>query len=261
MQPKRRRQFDIELHGPNVSPETVDVRNLCALISQFETALRAALPLDNAVTHSQALLSLVAVSPGSDRLTFVPSPAGFAALSIIGAAVAAADFSELPLPAHDACAVVSKTVVAHDWTLRITGAKIGQKQPIEISKHRPVPTPPPPTIAEGNTTLYGILIRVGGDSPRATLKPAAGNPITVDLTHDQAKDLGRRLYEEVGLHGDARWNGDTHQLDSFTVRRVLTYEKTDILAAFQELAEAAEGRWDGIDAAKVVKNLRSERQK
>ena len=261
MKTKPRRQFDVELHGPNVSPETVDVRDLCALISQFETALRAALPLADAVTQSEALLSLVAVSPGSDRLTFLPSPAGFTALVIIGTALAAADFSELPLPAHEACAAVSKAVVARDWTLRITGAKIGQKQPIEISKHRPVPKPPAPIIAEGNTTLYGILIRVGGDTPRATLKPAAANAITVDLTHDQAKDLGRRLYDEIGLHGDARWNRDTHELDSFTVRRVLTYEKTDILTAFQELAEAAEGRWDGIDAAKFVKNLRSERQK
>lgn len=261
MNSKRRRQFDVELDGPNVSPETVDVRELCAIISQLETALREAVSIDDRVSQSEPLLSLVNVSRGSDRLTFVPSPAGFAALIVVVAAVASADFSEVPRKVHEACAALSKKVVANNWTLTITGPKIGTKQPIVISKARPVPELPAADLAEGTTTVYGTLMRVGGEPPRAILKPAQGDQITIKVTQDQAKELGRRLYEEVGLHGDAAWNGDSRQLESFTVRRVLAYEKTDILAAFQELAEAAEGRWDGIDAAKFVKNLRSERSK
>jgi hypothetical protein len=77
------------------------------------------------------------------------------------------------------------------------------------------------------------------------------------LTIEQARELGWRLYEEIGLQGDAEWRSDTRELQAFVVARIIPFRRGGVLEAFEEVAAAAGDRWKGVDAAKFVDSLRS----
>lgn len=52
-------------------------------------------------------------------------------------------------------------------------------------------------------TLYGELLDVGGANPNAHIRSAAfEDDVKIDVDRDMAKQLGSRLYEQVGLRAD-----------------------------------------------------------
>lgn len=75
-------------------------------------------------------------------------------------------------------------------------------------------------ILTGETTLYGEVKRVGGFKPRVVLKTIQGDTIYCDASKALAQELGRRLYTEVGVRGQAKWNMQTLRIDAFIIESV-----------------------------------------
>jgi hypothetical protein len=110
---------------------------------------------------------------------------------------------------------------------------------------------------EGETILYGRIIRVGGVTPKVVLKITDKEAIHCDVTELLAKELGHRLYSWVGLKGKAVWNIEDYSMDSFKVDKVTEYQETSLSKGIAELSSLI-GKYlkDKTDVIKTVSELR-----
>lgn len=263
--PMAKPEFHLRIAGQDVAPETVDVSDLLTLVTDLRKAIASTadgyvdLPLPS---RYGAVVSLVGVEPGSNRLRIAVSSFAISAVAAITQAIADDNYYQIPFPAQEALARMSKQAVSKGWELNFQPGRDGQIVPATISKTHEVPDPRSRT-ASGTTTIFGRCMRVGGEEPVARIKLAGTNDtITVKFADEKmVVELAHRLYRDVGLVGVATWTPMDWKIAEFEVRKILPYEPIGAERAFKDLAEAAAGRWDDVDAVEYVRSLRSEDDK
>jgi len=85
-----------------------------------------------------------------------------------------------------------------------------------------------------------------------------GKALNLDVTEELAKQLGRRLYSDVFLHGTASWDASSWELVGFKVESVSDFDRISPAETFRELAAKSKNTWDDVDAVEFVKSLRGE---
>jgi hypothetical protein len=80
----------------------------------------------------------------------------------------------------------------------------------------------------------------------------------IDINEELAKDLGKLIYRDIGIKGVARWRIDDWKVLGFKATGVSDYrpDSSGLVQAFADLAEASRGRWENVDAAEYVKDVR-----
>ena len=63
-------------------------------------------------------------------------------------------------------------------------------------------------------------------------------------------------YEVVVVEGQATWDSETWQILDFKVTGIADFTAADPYQAMQDLAAAAQGHWEGVDALEYVRELR-----
>ena len=210
-------------------------------------------------TIEEATVSLIAIESGSESLTFALTGEVFPGASQISRAVAEGDFSDIPIKAHQALHDISNQAAKKDWTVVFIADPSREIREAVISEADPVP-PPKIVTAQGDTTIYGRLIRVGGVRPRAMLFTRDEHYHYIELTESMAVELAskERLYQDVGIEGTAKWRVNTWEILEFKAKRITAYQphKTNLVKTFEALAEAAGNRWEGVDVEQFVAELR-----
>src|SRR5262245_5066996 len=97
---------------------------------------------------------------------------------------------------------------------------------------------------EGHTTLYGTLIAIGGiNPPSARLVLLNGARLNCNVTERDnlivARQLGKRLYSEVGVKGEARWDLQDMSISFFRIDEVLEYDSVPLTEALNNLYDVA----------------------
>jgi hypothetical protein len=180
-------------------------------------------------------------------------------VSAISHAVAAQDYHTLPPSAQLELATLSKQMVKRDWVVEFLADPALHIEHAKISTEHPVPEPLPPPSATGTTVVFGRCVRVGGaGAPRAEIRLPEGNLLYIDVSEEMAKELARRLYDEVCIEGRATWRTTDWTLLDFKAAHVTDYRPTGLVEAFEQLARAAGGRWNNVRADEYVRELRSE---
>lgn len=254
-----RHKIRMAITGSGVSPETVPLHDLAEILAGIEKLLLACSSGSTQKTSPGVPVSLVGIEDGSASLVISVEEPHSSALSRVSKAVANDDYLELPDPVLRELDRFSKSVERRGWRfeikehspLGIPYARIESKRLPEAVDHAPV---------EGTTTIYGRCLRVGGATkPKAEIRLTSSSKIlNVELSESDAKELATRLYEEVILEGRVTWDIATWEIQSFRVSHITPYRQTDPVIAFKELAEAAQDRWDGVDAVEYVRTLRSD---
>ncbi len=253
----------VRLLGAGVSPESVRARDLADFIAHFEKAIEQA---ESRVTPRAAVLddltpivSLVKVARGSNELQFAVADSALPSAVLVGTVLSTRDFSAISFGAHRALHEMSQQAVSRSWAVEVVAdPAIGLPGSV-FSSVNPIPAPRV-ALASGHTTLYGMLIRVGGMTPRAMILLADRSVVYVDLDEAQAIEISIKggLYASVGVEGRATWRLDTWAVVEFKAERITPYgrERADLVQVFQKLAEAADGRWDDVDPIEYVRELR-----
>lgn len=253
-----RHRVKVAITGAEVSPERVSVRELVEILSRIERAVLSYAQVHVGQLPEEADLSLVDIEPGSECLVFsVPDPL-VNAVAVISQAIDAQQYDELPEPTYAELYALSESVTGRGWGLEIREHLEQGIRYARIDAEKPLAPPPQPALVQGTTTIHGRCLRVGGATqPRAEIRLSSTEQIlNVTLSEELAKELGKRLYDEVVLEGSVTWDTQTWEIESFRVSRITDYRKTDPDLAFKELAEAAEGKWEEVDAAEYVRGLR-----
>jgi len=111
----------------------------------------------------------------------------------------------------------------------------------------------------GTTTLYGELLRIGGENPpTAQIRLARSMSLTCDVkTTELASKMAARLYEEIGVRGTAKWDVESREIKAFRVEELTEYNKTSLSSAFESLREVAGKYYEEIeDVNAFVADLR-----
>lgn len=101
----------------------------------------------------------------------------------------------------------------------------------------------PDVIRNVETTIYGVIEKIGGSNPRAWLKLDTGNSISFPIDIPSAQELSANLYKKVGVRGIAQWNATTQVYTSFQFKK-LTYTPNKLGKATREFRETYNGFWN-----------------
>lgn len=104
-------------------------------------------------------------------------------------------------------------------------------------------------IAKGSTTLYGELLRIGGeDPPRAHIRFIDGTTLSCRIKNKVlASRIAPFLYQRIGVRGVARWDTRDMSLAEFRIEELTPYRQKSIKIAFDNLRELAGQHFDSSE--------------
>jgi hypothetical protein len=251
------RRLQIDILGPR--PNEVDIEELSVVLEDLHKAISSCIspPGKESANDFAARVSLVGIVDGSDGLVLEVQPRAVNALGQINRALSTRSYSDLPRSAHEALFRVNQYLVRRKWGLRMRRNTALGIVPIDVITADHVLPPAERATISGGTTLLARCLRVGGaTTPRAELRLSNKKLLHVEVNEAVARELGKRLYDQVVLSGEAVWDARDGELKEFRVTDVSTFRAVPIDVAFRELAAAADGRWNDVDANLFVKQVR-----
>jgi hypothetical protein len=239
--------IEVRLTGDNVTPGNVRSRDIAELIASVEQMIASVVVRNNpelGFQEDEIIVGLVAVHEGSLRLQFkvpeVYAPAALPAYNLVSNDVQRRDFSSLPLKTVESLRSIRSITVKYSATTEFgytNGhfaplASINREVPIEVQERR----------VSGTTTLYGVVVRIGGEkTPTVQLRLLNGDMLSCEIKGNQrraiARQLAQRLYTEVGITGTAVWDTRDWIIEDFTIEQITEYSSKGVAAALQGLYE------------------------
>jgi hypothetical protein len=258
-------EIRFDLKGHNTRPDSIGMGDLGDLLKHLDAAIRTGVPPEQRVAHAKdpdPLVSLISIKEGnSSDMAMVVLDYGLPALGEITGAISSGDYTTINSRTHEELYNISKWTARRRVALEFEGDDRLGISPATISRKHPVPPPSAPKFkVDGVTTAWGYLLQAGGKKPRVALLFPDGEKVILTADEVIAKELGQRLYEDVGIEGVATWSVPGWRMVSFRATRVLDYQpqRTDLVQTFKDLAQASEGRWNDVDAESYVRELRGE---
>jgi hypothetical protein len=206
----------LRLAGRDMIPGTVSSRELAAVIAAFEEMLACVVEYQHTnIEKEDVVVGLASMEDGSIRFGFtsVLTAVVLSAYLSVAHAVTTNDFTALP---HSALRALDR-IVAFTRRHQCVAELRAPETDALLAAITPATNTQIERIAEGQTTIYGRILRVGGKTPRVTVETVTGDEIFCDVSLAIAQALGRRLYEFAELSGVAVWNPDGWRMKEFRI--------------------------------------------
>jgi hypothetical protein len=112
-------------------------------------------------------------------------------------------------------------------------------------------------ITKGTTTLYGTLMRIGGDNPpRAWVKFIDGTSLGCRIKSTAlARRMAPLLYQRIGIRGIAQWDTRDMSLFEFRIEELSAYRQKPVKEGFDNLRSVL-GQYVGLDDEPTIEDLR-----
>lgn len=253
------RAFHIRLSNDGMSPETLPIRDLAQLLQAVHLLLLSADGDDDDGEEVEGasdtpIISLAGVeASGSASVVFASeNPEEAARLFNRGME----QIKRRPTSAHGQRAKELFREESKRLGTVIQFYPRGAQAP--AAEVRPEDEPEVTSLVNGETTIYGRLVRIGGVRPKAVIDLDEGSRLSVNVSIGLAQKLAPYLYREVGIQGRAQWETAGWTMVHFTPDQVISFEPGEILGAFDELAEASGPEaWKGVaDVVGAIAELR-----
>jgi hypothetical protein len=250
----------------NATPETTPLGELAKLIEKLDVAIiETARDRNIELPEDEAVVSLVNIEKGSNRLIFTLAPFMWPILAELANSIEEGDFVALPTKAHNALYDISRQAKKQHWDVLFPENQDHENQDqmyhihkTEISTQRPI-TPPKPQFIKGTTTIFGMCMGVGGKTPKVDLSLSnRGRLLRCETTREIAVRLSRSLYKNVALYGQALWNPDTWELVKFKATEIANQvHDGSPEKALEEVSKVVGDQWKDVDVVEFVNNVRS----
>jgi hypothetical protein len=253
------KKIEINIKGEGVTPGNIRARDLAdLLVSSEEMFASVILSQQPNITRDEIVIGLVGIYSGTVRLEFAPQSAEvtFAAADRIAQAFTENNLRSLPLASLENMKTITSFAKKRNCDIEFT-SRNGQS--ISLMTFHPETIIDLPPDIHGETVIYGKLVRIGGRDPTAMIELTDNEQITCDiLDQEVAKTLAPRLYNWIGLKGEAKWNSGDFSLQSFRITGITEYEDSSILETFRELRDLIGEYFKDIeDPDDYVRKLRS----
>lgn len=250
-----RNLVEIRIAGDNNTPDKVSSKDVGELITAFETMLAALIARNNptlGIDESEITIGLARVEYGSYRLGFQSQLENemIAANLQVTTSINTGDYANLPKRVIEGVETVRKIARKYATDIEIW-QRNGKDTPLATVNTNTRIDVSVPTL-QAKTTLYGTVIRVGGiEPPRVALRQLTGSIVNCHITRSNdlqiARQLGQRLYTEVGVYGTGRWDLRDMSLDHFLIERLTEYSKKPIGVALEGLYAIVGKSYESID--------------
>lgn len=255
----------LSIKGRNARPDTIGMGELGDLLKLWESTIKAAVSVEDRTSGSddgRPLVSLVEVKEGdSSDMGIAMLDCVVPAFSAISEAVATHSYSKIPSDCQEGLHRISKWASRRLLEIQIEEDTTHNIRHGVISRKSPVLSPSSPNFSvDGPTTAWGYLLQAGGKKPRFALEFPDGRKIVITADEAMTKEVSARLYENVGIEGIATWSVSDWKMTAFRAIRLLDYrpQEANLVDTFKELADAAKGRWEDVDAENYVRDLRGD---
>lgn len=163
-----------------------------------------------------------------------------------GHAIETGDFSYLPPRAEDQLREIVGFNHRHNTETRFWENNGARNLLAVVNQNTEVTMPATIT---GTTTLYGELLRIGGDAPpRARIRFLDGFTKSCAVcSRELAREMARRLYETIGVRGRGKWDVKNMRLREFYIEGLTEYRQTSITSAIESLREVTEEHYQSIE--------------
>lgn len=234
--------ISIRLSGGDVSPSKIRSKEIAKLIDAIEDMIASYIVHFNPTVPKEAVVvGLAGLTDKSIGLQFAPNLTEFTipAVRNIIESLKKLDFSGIPGGTVNGLKVIRGFTSRHNCEaeLSVHGKDTENTDAGAVAFITPETKIVTKTPLEGETVLYGEVVRVGGETPRVRIRTMSGSFVNCTVSAEIAKKIAGRLYTEVGLRGDAVWNPDTLGMEKFHIHSLTDYSETPIDEAFKELRE------------------------
>ena len=108
------------------------------------------------------------------------------------------------------------------------------------------------------TTLYGIVYRVGGKKPTVWIGLDDGSYLPIKVDIETAKKLATYLYQRIGFSGVAEYDSDDYSIFSFRNFKLTDYRESRLSDAFKAIADINGDAWKDVDVVSIISEWREE---
>jgi hypothetical protein len=232
--------------GEGITPDNLKASEIADLIASYEDALLCIIARNNPeINLEEVFVSLVGIEENSVHLKFKPKVLGIvlSAAIVINSAIISNQYQALPFKSVESLNRIWAFTKRRNCSGEISGgedlpvARISVETEIKISDE---------FFYQGDTTIYGVVERVGGSIPRVRIKLDNNQVIYAEIKESVAKRLAKNLYEAVCLKGFAKWRKENLKIEEFKIDQVIDFTEIPLSEAFQDLKGLIGQSWDEI---------------
>lgn len=248
--------FTLRFWGDNneINPESFSAKELGSIIIAFEESIRAI--IDNSfpsVNQDDVRISLVSIENKSESLAFALDdlPETIQALRVFSKSVQNKTYTSLPDRAYSGLRVIHNTVnnKSCNAELKYKSEKLFTLFPnTELIK-------PESVNIESDGIIYGELLKIGGDKPRAWLRLDDGTTFSFGLSKEQVENLSPNMYKPLALKGKRKINTVTDNIVGFKLYDIVEYKPFNTYNAIKELRSITNGFWDTLGDNNQINNI------
>ncbi len=239
--------LELRFTGPGMKPGLIRSKEIADLIVAFERMIAAyVLDQNPTLNTDDIIIGLADVKDQSLGLCFQPNLEALTmpAVYAIAEAIRENQFDRVPYGTRKGLQDISKFINRHDCDAEFYALNGERALLMTMTTAVEIPLD---LVVTGETVLYGQITRTGGIEPRIQFHTIDGQTVYCKGSRELVQEAGKLLYQDVALRGEAAWNGDTWQIDSFTAESIEAYRETSPTKALFALREAVAGAFDDIE--------------
>ncbi len=249
--------FTIRLTGEGVRPGLIPAGDLAQLLIAAEQAVVAIAVREHPEAAEDLIVGLAEVREESIGFAFTSNQPEVAAsayhelVTLIGNRA----FRSLPARSLEGLRTLTRFTSQHQGRTQFWNG-MADRPLLDLAPDFGIEVPAP-EYQRGETVLYGKIERVGGVRPRVRLRVSEKEVVYADISEEQSRVLGSRMYEDAALRGQATWDAQDGTVVYFRVEEILHYQRGKVSGAFDELREAVGGLYDEVeDVERYASRLR-----
>ncbi|MHB1305810.1 MAG: hypothetical protein ACYC23_01870 [Limisphaerales bacterium] len=239
--------FTIRLTGEGVRPQLIPASDLAQLLVAAEQTVLAIAAREHPEQADELIVGLSQVQDQSIGFAFASNQPQIAQSAYTALVTATANRLFRSLPGRSLEGLRTLTGFSRQHNGRTQFWNGGGDLPLLDLPPAFSIEIPAPEYQRGETVIYGRIERVGGVRPRVRIRVAEREIVYGDITEEQSRELGSRLYSQAALRGQATWDGHDGSVAYFRVEEILHYDRGKVSSAFEELRRAAQGAYDAVE--------------
>ncbi|WP_207430587.1 hypothetical protein [Sabulibacter ruber] len=240
---------ELKFEGNGIKPSKVKASEVAELVTSFEAAIYAIIKAQHpSIDDSQVLISFNQVQDQSLSIKCLANIAKYVlpAYALIASSFNSEQYSTLPSTSVENLRKITRFSKKYECegVLIQDGKRLAQFNKDTEIVYKDAGT------SRGDTTIYGTVLKAGGDTPRVTLKIDDDYTVSFEVSKAIVIKLAENLYKEVGLIGNAKWDKRTYKVVDFRAESIIFLEQATIQETFKELGQLyskAFNKFDNVD--------------
>ncbi|MCE5204728.1 MAG: hypothetical protein LLF80_01290 [Porphyromonadaceae bacterium] len=245
--------LELNFSGNGINPDVVKPSEIATQIVNFENVLCQVIKNKHPeIDTEQVLFSFCNIGNNSLDIFFKPLlaiPLVISSYLLITESINNNNYTQIPSEATYALKNIVKFTKTYEC---VATFKLNNNELSKITNETQIKKMIT-NVFKGDTVIYGKLIDIGGEKPNLHLKVNEDYKVTIDIPEDEAQKLAIKLYQYIGLKGEAVWDAETFKVMSFKYSSIVIYNEGNSFKTVQQIKNnITSGVWDKYNTTQEI---------